>query len=152
MRIDDLLDWNPDLESDCSGLQLGYWLRIRVQPKTSLSLTWGLPKTSVAVPNPTSYTSKSTPPLNPSWAPTPTQGPLPSDCAGFYMAKKDDTCDTILKENPQITKDQFFAWNPILKGACDGLWASNYYCVFAGKVSSGPPTATVAPSLPPLDK
>jgi hypothetical protein len=34
------------------------------------------------------------------------------------------------------------AWHPFLNGNCNGLWAGNYYCVWAGSVMPPPPTVT----------
>lgn len=47
-----------------------------------------------------------------------------------------------------INKDQFFDWNPALKGNCDGLESGMYYCVAnfdAGKAPM-PPTLTASAS------
>lgn len=59
-----------------------------------------------------------------------------------------DTCEDVLAEHGEVTRDDFFEWNPVLSGACDGLWAENYYCV--GAYSEGvypqPPTVTTEPS------
>ena len=47
-----------------------------------------------------------------------------------------------------ITRDQFFSWNPALAGNCDGLLSGYYYCVanFDASDLPPPPTVTASPS------
>ena len=40
------------------------------------------------------------------------------------------------------TEEQFMAWHPFLNGNCNGLWAGNYYCTWAGSELPPPPTVT----------
>lgn len=147
MVIDDLLDWNPELLDDCSGLQLGWWLCVRIQPQTSLTLTFNPPDGTVQIPDATSYVPTTVVP-NPSFTPTPSHGAMPSNCKSYYFAQAGDRCDNVLAANTLLTRDQFFAWNPVLNSNCDGLWSGVYYCVWAGGDSAlpAPPTVTTKPS------
>lgn len=47
-----------------------------------------------------------------------------------------------------MSREQFFAWNPVLDGNCDGLWANNYYCVaaYAEGMLPQPPTVDTEPA------
>jgi hypothetical protein len=78
---------------------------------------------------------------------------MPTNCVNFHKAEPGNTCDNILAEHREITRDQFFGWNPVLAGDCNGLWANNYYCV--GAYSNGnlpqPPTVNTKPSPVPPD-
>ncbi|OHW97433.1 LysM domain-containing protein [Colletotrichum incanum] len=146
MVIDDLLDWNPELLDDCSGLQLGWWLCVRIQPRSSLTLTFNPPDGgTVEVPEPTSYTPPTTTELDPAFTPTPTHGRLPGTCKSFYFSKAGDRCDNVLAANPLMTREQFFAWNPVLDSNCDGLWSGVYYCVWAGSALPAPPAVATKP-------
>lgn len=150
-NLDDFLDWNPELDDDCGGLVMGYWVCIRVQPQSSLTLTYTAPTGEVVIPEPTAYTAPTYPPLDPAFTPSPTHGTMPRSCIAYYKAKANDRCDNVLAANPYITKEQFFTWNPVLNSNCDGLWVDTYYCVYAGNVQNlpAPPVVTGKPSQTP---
>lgn len=148
LTMDNLLDWNPDLLDDCSGLQINYWLCIRIQPQSSLTLTFLPPSDPVKIPDSTAYTPPTFPTAGTSFTPTPTQGALPTNCLAYYQAQDGDRCDNVLANYPMITREQFFAWNSFLASNCDGMWAGYFYCVWAGAADSRPepPTVTTRPT------
>lgn len=148
LRMDDLLDWNPGLLDDCSGLQVGFWVCIRIQPEATITLTFN-PTGPPVLPTESPYTPTTFPPVDTSFTPTPTQGPLPKGCLSYYLAKAGDRCDQVLAAIPEITSEQFFAWNPYLNGDCGALWADNYYCVAVQGVVIQPGTVTGKPSPTP---
>jgi hypothetical protein len=146
LSIDDLLDWNPELLDDCSGLQIGYYVCIRVKPSGSLTLTFN--PGSASIPDSTAWTPTTLPSVDTSFTPVPTQGPLPPTCQAYYQASDGDRCENALTQNPQITREQFFSWNTFLNGNCDGMWAGYFYCIWAGPpgVLPDPPTVKTKPT------
>ena len=50
-----------------------------------------------------------------------------------------------------ISREQFFEWNPVLDGKCDGIWANNYYCVayYPDGMFPQPPTVDEKPEQLP---
>jgi hypothetical protein len=146
LSIDDLLDWNPELLDDCSGLQIGYYVCIRVKPSGSLTLTFN--PGSASIPDSTAWTPTTLPSVDTSFTPVPTQGPLPPTCQAYYQAGDGDRCENVLAQNPQITREQFFSWNTFLNGNCDGMWAGYFYCIWAGPpgVLPDPPTVKTKPT------
>ena len=140
MGMPDFHAWNPTLGVDCSGLYVYYYVCVGIQPQTSLTIDWPTNATQELPP----YATWTDPPmptdLYEPFVPSPTQGPLPGDCMAYYQARADENCRAILDEYDDITEAQFFAWHPFLNGNCNGLWAGNYYCVWAG--ASPPPVNT----------
>lgn len=82
------LEWNPTIKSDCSGLYVGWWVCIGIQPQTvteTFEYTITPPPLSVP-PSPTKYTPTTFPPINSSFTYTPTLPDLSTDCEGFHQA------------------------------------------------------------------
>ena len=153
LTIDDLLDWNPSLLDDCSGLTMGYFVCVSIQPRNSLTLTFN-PTGPAEIPNSTAWIPPTPyPPVDTSFTPTPTQGPLPTSCTNYYLSQDGDRCDDVLEEMPQMSREQFFAWNPFLNGNCDGLWSGVYYCIWNVDDGSKPDplTVTTKPQNAPSD-
>ncbi|KAL8730074.1 MAG: hypothetical protein Q9166_004273 [cf. Caloplaca sp. 2 TL-2023] len=171
MTRQQLLEWNPALDADCSGLYYGWWICVGVQPRTSLTLTYSASPGNVtgnaSIPSYDPFTPIAYPTINSSFTATPTQAGVASDCQAWYSAapvspsslalklfsvKKngdcDDTCTKVLAQINYISREDFFAWNPALQGNCDGLWANYWYCVASYSSSSlpMPPTVTQKPS------
>ncbi|KAM7185749.1 LysM domain containing protein [Naviculisporaceae sp. PSN 640] len=148
MSFLDLHAWNPALGVDCSGLYVYYWLCVGIQPQTSFTVNWPTNATLVLPPMDTF-----TPPPTPTdifkpWTPTPTQAALPTDCMAWYQARPNQNCTGILEEYEDLTEAQFMSWHPFLSGDCNGLWANNYYCVWAGPTP--PPELSTNPNAPTL--
>ncbi|AEO68673.1 carbohydrate-binding module family 50 protein [Thermothielavioides terrestris NRRL 8126] len=142
-----LHEYNPTLGDDCSGLYFGWYICIGVQPTTSVSIGWSTSPTNASIPAPTPFVP---PPATvvQNFTASPLASGIPSSCQNFYEAADGDTCNTVLGIYNYITKDQFFAWNPSLKGNCNGLLRGVYYCVanYASTKSLMPPTVTAKPS------
>ncbi|KFX89378.1 hypothetical protein V490_07063 [Pseudogymnoascus sp. VKM F-3557] len=145
---DQLIEYNPAIGDDCSGLFVGWYICAGIQPQTSESLGWSTSPTEPVIPDPTSYTAPVYPEI-PEFTATPQQTGIPSSCQNFYQAEAGDTCTAVLKEYNYITQDQFLSWNPALAGNCDGLWAGYYYCVANFDASDLPPMPTVTASPSP---
>jgi hypothetical protein len=82
------LEWNPALDSDCSGLYDGWWVCIGIRPQ-SMTVTFDYTTTAapVEVPEPTEHTPTTFPTANSSFTASPTQAGLASDCKAFHRAK-----------------------------------------------------------------
>ncbi|XP_014562094.1 carbohydrate-binding module family 50 protein [Bipolaris victoriae FI3] len=146
------LDWNPALDSDCSGLYDGWWVCIGIQPQ-SMTVTFDYTTTAapVEVPEPTAYTPTTYQDADSSFVASPTQAGLASNCKAFHQAKDGETCRQVLQYG-LVSQQQFFAWNPALNGNCDGLWLNYYYCVVAGDALPAPPVETKRPSSVPQNQ
>jgi hypothetical protein len=64
---------------------------------------------------------------------------------------KGETCRQLLQYG-LFSQEQFFSWNPALKGNCDGLWLDYYYCVVAGDSLPPPPVETKRPTSVPQNQ
>ncbi|KAK2760016.1 hypothetical protein FQN54_002752 [Arachnomyces sp. PD_36] len=150
MTMEEFLEWNPELDSDCSGLYHGWWVCIGIQPQTvTATFEYTLTPPPVVVPSPTKFTPTVFPPINSSFTALPTQSGVPQNCQAFYHAKANETCRDVLK-NGFPTREEFFEWNPALKGNCDGLWEGYWYCVAAYEDGFPPPPPTVTSSPSPV--
>lgn len=142
--------WNPEVHEDCSGLFVGYWYCVGVNSNSTGNLEW---ETSTPPftppPEPTPYTPTKITPANSDFTPTPSHGPMPTDCIHYHQAEADESCRDVLKTYSYLSKDQFFKYNPILKMNCDGLWKGNWYCVGVKSELLMPPTVTGTPSAIP---
>lgn len=80
--------WNPSIAADCSGLYLYYWVCVGIRPQTSMSIPWVTGNATVEIPPYFTWTPTALPTdppvLKP--VPSPTQGPLPSNCNVFVKA------------------------------------------------------------------
>ncbi|KAL1895036.1 hypothetical protein Sste5346_005456 [Sporothrix stenoceras] len=127
MALADFFAWNPVVGSDCSGLYLYYWVCVGIQPQTSLTLVY--PTGTTAIPSALPWTPTPLPSVDFRFTPLPTQGPLPTNCANYYLSRSGDTCRKGVASLGYLTQDQFLQYNDYLDGNCDGLWAGVYYCV-----------------------
>ncbi|KAK1830153.1 hypothetical protein QBC39DRAFT_309685 [Podospora conica] len=141
MGLVNLHAWNPAIGSDCSGLYVYHYVCVGIRPQTSLKVDWNTASTTMSLPEYVSVTQTPLPTYDydEPFVPTPTHGPLPTDCLNWYQAQPDDTCQMALG---LATEEQFLAWHPFLNGNCNGLWAGNYYCTWAGSEMPPPPTVT----------
>lgn len=166
ITMQDLLEFNPHLDSSCDGLPQDLNLCVSVaegcEPETPspTSAPTSAPggtttptPISTSAPSGTTSTPTSngptTSPLAPSGStapsgittPTPDQPDIVDNCNAFYYVKPNDDCSTIAQAYG-ITVDQFLKWNPDAGSQCQNLWASAYACV--GVVGE-----TAAPTQPP---
>lgn len=105
------LAWNPEVGSECDGLWRDVYVCI-----------------STLDHEPTPPTPTPTDPGNGIETPTPTQPGMTPNCKTFYLVRKGDTCDVIVKVWG-ITLANFVKWNPAVKKDCTGMWADTYVCV-----------------------
>ncbi|KAK7423417.1 hypothetical protein QQZ08_009095 [Neonectria magnoliae] len=152
MTLEQLHEWNPELHQDCSGLYADYWICVSVRsiwPEPDLQ--WSTSTSDFTpLPEPTSHELTVYPTANSSFSPVPSHGSMPESCKHFHQVEADENCGAILDIYNYVTQDQFFEWNPVLDGDCNGLWSGNWYCV--GAYESGnpmPPTVTATPSQVP---
>jgi hypothetical protein len=62
-----------------------YWVCVGIQPQTSLTLDY--PTTSPTIPDEVPWTSTPLPSVDYNFTPSPTQGPLPTNCANYYFSQ-----------------------------------------------------------------
>ncbi|KAF5546406.1 hypothetical protein FPHYL_10499 [Fusarium phyllophilum] len=147
MKKEDFFKWNPEVHEDCSGLFVGYWYCVGVKSNSTGNLEWETSTPPFTPPSePTSHKPTKLTPAGSEFTPTPTHGPLPTDCVNYHQAEADESCRDILKTYNYLSKDQFFKYNPVLEKNCDGLWKGNWYCVGVKSELPMPPTVTTTPS------
>jgi hypothetical protein len=83
------LEWNPALDSDCSGLYVDWWVCIGVQPQSvTASFEYITSAPAVVVPTKTGdYTPTTFPAVDSSFTASPTQAGLATNCQAFYQAQ-----------------------------------------------------------------
>ena len=82
------LEWNPALDSDCSGLYDSWWVCIAIQPQSvTVTFDYTVTVAPVEVPDPTAWTPTTFPTANSSFVAAPTQAGLDSNCKGFHQAE-----------------------------------------------------------------
>ncbi|BCS02341.1 LysM peptidoglycan-binding domain-containing protein [Aspergillus luchuensis] len=101
-----LLEWNPALKSDCSGILPGYFYCIAAYNDTNR-------------PAPPTVTNQ----------PYPLKPGTAKNCTAWYKSDDGDTCDLIVEMFGTFDKAQFVAWNPDIGVECYGLESGYYYCV-----------------------
>jgi hypothetical protein len=131
--IDIFLGWNPAAKEDCEMLIADYWLCVGVQRQQyNTDLEWETAQPEFTEPpEPTEYTSVTLPTADSSFAPTPSQGPMPTNCKAFHKAEANQNCNDLVSLYGYFSQQQFLSWNPALDGNCLGLWLDTYYCVGA---------------------
>ncbi|KAK4465898.1 LysM domain-containing protein [Cladorrhinum samala] len=152
MSRDDFFAWNPAISTSCSGLYTYYWVCVGIQPQVQLSLPYITGNATLSLPPTYALTSTSRPTQPYMAIPSPTQGPIPTNCKGWYLAQGDDNCRSILSVYTFVTETEFFAWNPSLNNNCDGLLDGYWYCVLVQEPGADlpfPPTVTTTPSPRP---
>ncbi|KAF4986279.1 hypothetical protein FGRMN_10910, partial [Fusarium graminum] len=150
MSQEDFFSWNPEVHQDCSGLFVGYWVCVGVKSTKTTQLEW-LTSTPPFTPPPdaTPHTVIILSPADSDFTPTPTQGPLPTNCQNFHKVEANENCQSVLKTFNYLSKEQFFNYNPVLNKNCDGLWKDHWYCVGVADELPAPPTVTTTPSSIP---
>ncbi|KAF3002842.1 hypothetical protein E8E14_007637 [Neopestalotiopsis sp. 37M] len=152
MSANDFYAWNPAVGQDCSGLYVNYWVCVDIRPQTQISLPYVTGNATVEVPSYFTWTPAPTPTDPPNFdVPTPTHGPLPSNCIAYFQARAGDTCASVVEEYPMVTKEEFLSWHSFLDGNCNGLWTGYWYCgiAFDWDNMPMPPTVTAKPTPVP---
>ncbi|KAF2124898.1 carbohydrate-binding module family 50 protein [Dothidotthia symphoricarpi CBS 119687] len=131
--VDDFLSWNPAAKEDCEMLIADYWVCVGVQRQVgNTDLEWETAQPEfTAPPEPTEYTPVTLPTADSSFTPTPSHGPMPSNCKVFHQAIANQNCNDLVTLYSYFSQEQFLAWNPALDGNCLGLWLDTWYCVGA---------------------
>jgi hypothetical protein len=124
---------------------------VGIQPQTGITIEIPAPLPNATTPIPSFDIPTASPtPTDESFAPEPFHGTPPPDCVEYYQARADETCDNIVTSNEVfgLTRDRFFALNPVLGGVCNGLWVGYFYCTAAYDENQPPlpPVVTVLPS------
>ncbi|KAI1056071.1 hypothetical protein LB507_001494 [Fusarium sp. FIESC RH6] len=136
--LDTFIEWNPAVESDCSGIWANTWYCV------------GVPGTPTSVPTKTAATS--TKPTGPA-KPSTTHDGLIKSCTSFHKAGKGETCPKILSTYVAFPGtfdfDTFLQWNPAVGDDCSGIWAGYYYCVGVPGTPTAAPTKTMITSTTP---
>ncbi|KAH6684917.1 hypothetical protein F5X68DRAFT_241940 [Plectosphaerella plurivora] len=151
ISLSDFISWNPAAEEDCDELIASYRVCVGAPGAGNTNLEWqpAQPEETVtAAPDPTDHVPTALPPIDSTFIPSPSHGPMPANCRNFHQAGADENCDTVVAQYGYITRDQFLLWNPALDGNCQGLWLDTYYCV--GAYDEGefplPPSRTERPT------
>ncbi|KAL4998532.1 hypothetical protein BDV10DRAFT_201217 [Aspergillus recurvatus] len=111
ISMSQLVNYNPEVKADCSGLWLGYYVCVSiigVEPTTTITTT------STAT--------------NGISTPTPTRPGMVSNCDAFYNVQSGDEC-AVIARNHGISVNQLYTWNTQIGTDCSGLWAGYYVCV-----------------------
>jgi len=147
MSLADFFAWNPAVGTDCTGLVQYTWVCVEIQPQVIVTIEFPAAG-NITIPPYVSYTPPPLPTVDTSFSPTPSHGPMPGNCLVFATGDKAGSCDVILTEHAEITKEQFFKWNPVLGGLCANVRKEYYYCVGAyssSKEFPQPPTVSTKP-------
>ncbi|KAK2841523.1 hypothetical protein FQN49_006172, partial [Arthroderma sp. PD_2] len=151
VTMEEFLEWNPTVKSDCSGLFVGWWVCIGIQPQTVTdTLEYTTTPPPISVPPPTKYTPTTYPPINSTFTASPTLPDTAQKCQSFHQAETGETCRSVLARFNYMSEKQFFEWNPALKGNCDGLWEGYWYCVAVEGFTPILPRVTAKPSPVPI--
>ncbi len=94
--MNEFVQWNPAVNSDCSGLWANYYYCIA------------------------QFTNNPPPPTT-TKLPSPVQDGIARDCTAWYQMTGDDTCDSIPTLFSTFSKSDFVKWNPAVMSDCSGL-------------------------------
>ncbi|KAF1812797.1 hypothetical protein P152DRAFT_395832 [Eremomyces bilateralis CBS 781.70] len=142
-----LLEWNPALSADCSGLYYQWWVCVGIQVQTTPALSFPpVTSGSDAPPEPTEYTPTLVPTIDSSFIPSPTQPGTAPECDGWYKTSTNDTCYDLLQNFGYVSMEQFVLWNPAVGADCTALLADTYYCIADFPSPPQPPTVPPTPS------
>ncbi|OKL56098.1 hypothetical protein UA08_08661 [Talaromyces atroroseus] len=125
ITLDEFYDWNPAVGTNCSSLDLGYYVCVDVIGVTASATT-------------TATTTTSGDGIT---TPTPHQTGMVSDCDKFYLVQSGDNCYSIAEDNG-ISLDDFYDWNPAVGTGCASLDLGDYVCVDVVGVTPSATTTT----------
>lgn len=94
--MDEFLQWNPAVKSDCTGLWENYYYCI-------------------------AELDDNPPPPTVTTLPSSTQDGIASNCEAWYQMTGDDTCDSIPTLFGRSSTSDFLTWNPAVESDCSGL-------------------------------
>ncbi|KAK0613261.1 hypothetical protein B0T14DRAFT_438148 [Immersiella caudata] len=137
MTLSDFFAWNPAIGTDCSGLVQFSWVCVGIQPQVGMTIALaptGVANGTVSLPPYISYTPSPLPTVNTNFSPTPSHGPMPTNCVVFEKAASpggSPACNSMVANHPEVSQDRFFLWNPVLNQNCAAVREGNYYCLGA---------------------
>lgn len=117
-----LLAWNPEVKSDCTGL----WAEVNVC-------------VGVIGFTPTTTRATTTSAGNGIATPAPIQPGMVGNCDAFHKVASGNTCATIASQYG-VSVAQLTTWNPEIGAGCTGIWLDYYICVSI--VGVGPSTTS----------
>ncbi|KAH7310814.1 hypothetical protein B0I35DRAFT_358276 [Stachybotrys elegans] len=116
-----LIDWNPEVGSNCQFLWVDYHICVGVVGEKPPTPSTTAPSNGVATPK-------------------PVQPGIVGNCNAFHKVKSGDTCDGIASTYG-VTKALLNQWNSEIGSACQFIWVDYYICV--GTIGTSPrPTTT----------
>jgi len=80
-----------------------------------------------------------------SFKPEPTQDGIVDGCLQYYQTRQGDSCINVVR-GFHLTLNEFYSWNPALKGNCSGMLERYYYCVGGPQGTGSNATVTALPS------
>ncbi|KAK6502504.1 hypothetical protein TWF506_003085 [Arthrobotrys conoides] len=114
ITIAQFYDWNPTVNSDCSGMWGSYAYCV------------GISGTSTTTTSHTTTTTSTATTTSSGAIPGPTREGTIATCNKWRLS--DTSCANILTQE-DITIAQFYAWNPTVNSDCTGMWPDYAYCV-----------------------
>ncbi|KAF7159652.1 hypothetical protein CNMCM5623_005032 [Aspergillus felis] len=146
ITIAQLVSWNPSLSaSDCK-LNVGWSYCVEAPAvKTTSSKTTTTTATTKSTTSVVTTTTTSASTVV-GGAPSPTQSGLTTSCDAFYKVQPGNYCYQIMTTYGNFTLDQFYQWNPAVKGDCSGLQAGYYVCIGVAGSTTAATTITAAPT------
>lgn len=129
ITLDQLVEYNPEVKADCTGLWLGYYICVSV----------------IGVDPSSTITTGPSKPTNGIATPTPVRPGMVDNCDDFHKVVEGDVCSDIA-HNSGISLGQFLKYNPQVKADCSGLWLGYYVCVSIIGDKPTPPTTTSTPT------
>ncbi|PPQ88423.1 hypothetical protein CVT25_011225 [Psilocybe cyanescens] len=122
ITLTQLLTWNPEIDSECTNIQIGLAYCVSGPGATGSTST-----TSTPAPSPTA------------------SGTITVGCTEYYTVVSGDSCPAI-ESKFSITFAQFQQWNPEVDTACDNILVGFQYCVAGPTTSSSSTTPAASPT------
>ncbi|KAJ5933735.1 carbohydrate-binding module family 50 protein [Penicillium verhagenii] len=136
--MDDFLDWNPAVGTNCTSLYIAYYYCI----DAPLTMDNSTATTQLLIAG---WTAAALPTMNSTFAPSPTASGLISSCQSYYEADEDDTCDSVISSLGYLDVNEFEDWNTGIN-CSTSLTDGTYYCVANYTNNPLPSTVSVLPS------
>ncbi|KAK6354721.1 hypothetical protein TWF696_003860 [Orbilia brochopaga] len=131
-----LIQWNPALKSDCSGLARKHYVCVKRDSP---------PQNAKSMDNPPAA-------QYPPGYPSPIQAGQAGNCVAWRYVSSSDTCSKIVNRfqygPTKLTMADLLKWNPALGSNCSGLKRKHYLCVQTGT----PPTSSRTTTAPALQR
>ncbi|PYH81903.1 hypothetical protein BO82DRAFT_414824 [Aspergillus uvarum CBS 121591] len=133
----DLVDWNPSLGSNCTGLAVNTYICVGVPSNDTTTIS-----SSTSINSMTSTSTGATTTTTAGATPSPIQTGMTTGCIRFYKVQANNDCYDIALDAGVALSD-LYAWNPAIGSDCSGLQANVFVCVgtsgYATTITSGDP-------------